>query len=105
VRIADTPPCGIFHWGAVAEYTDLTVVQGAYSGSTILVVHGCPELPRREYAEDGGTLESFRVGDYHLLQLTRRVPARGVLWGEVSPAAAEGPLYFCRAVDLYARCL
>src|SRR5512138_2917291 len=42
-----TPPpphCGYIHFGAVAEYSDLKIINGKYPYDTIYVVHGCPEL-------------------------------------------------------------
>jgi hypothetical protein len=70
--IQDTPGCGIFHWSAVAKYTDLQITSGIYPYDVVYVMHGCPELKRSEYAKDSGDLESFNVGDYHELHLTKQ---------------------------------
>ncbi len=71
LKYISTPPhCGYFHIGAVAEYTDLKIINGSYLQDKIYVVHGCPELARNEYANASGNLESFQIGDYHVLYLT-----------------------------------
>ena len=103
-RISSPPSCGYIHFGAVAEYTDLIVIEGKYAGGTIYVVHGCPELPRNEYAEDSGNLKSFQVGDYHLLRLhlTRDEPEKGMkVFSEGLELPKDATLYFCSQVDLY----
>jgi hypothetical protein len=68
--IEPAPGCGMFHFAEVAEYTDITVLRGAWSADRLRVVHGCTELPRSQYASGAGTLERFTVGDYHRLELT-----------------------------------
>jgi len=69
-NISTPSHCGYLHFGAVAEYTDLTITNGQYLGDKIYVVHGCPELSRNEYAEDSGNLAALQIGDYHVLRLT-----------------------------------
>ncbi len=99
VSILDTPGCGIVHWSAVAEYTDLQVINGTYPYNVIYVIHGCPELKRSEYAKGSGDLESFNVGDYHELHLTKEnVYQTMKLLNDPHPS---DQLYFCREVNLY----
>jgi len=114
--------CGYLHFGPLAEYTNLKILKGQYSKDTIYVVHGCPELTRSEYAKGSGTLESFQVGDYHLLHLTLQnvydigtiVPGEKlkhlyeVCKEESQGCTAEefvkrqnGTMYFASQVDLY----
>jgi hypothetical protein len=68
-RIVHTPDCGYIHFGALAEYDSVRVVQGVYNAKSIFVIHGCPELSRSEYAKESGSLQVFRIGDYHRLEL------------------------------------
>jgi len=70
INISTPPHCGYIHFGAVAEYTDLSITNGQYLRDKIYVVHGCPELSRNEYAEGSGNLAAFQIGDYHVLHLT-----------------------------------
>jgi hypothetical protein len=100
VRIEDTLQCGIFHFGAVAEYTDLTVLRGTYPYETIFVTHGCPELKRSEYAEGSGDLEVFRTGDYHELHLTQQNVYDVSTYPTDLKDLSEG-LYFSSVVNLY----
>jgi len=100
VRMSDPPDCGVFHFGAVAEYSDLTVLSGTYAHDVVFVIHGCPELRRSEYAAGSGDLESFRVGEYHELHLTsQNVNKVEIYPGDIKPT--EGLLYFCKTVNLY----
>jgi len=69
-QISTPPGCGEFLFGAVAEYTNLKILNGQYFKDTIYVVHGCPEIPRNNYANGSGNLAFFQVGDYHILHLT-----------------------------------
>lgn len=114
--------CGFIHFGAVAEYSDLKILEGKSSEDTIYVIHGCPELKRSEYAKDSGTLESFQTGDYHLLHLTLQniYHVEAIVFGErlerlndvclnlPAGCTAEelverqnGRMYFASQVDLY----
>ncbi len=100
IRIEHTPDCGILHLGATAEYSDLQVLNGIYPHRTIYVIHGCPELKRSEYGEDGGNLESFRAGDYHMLYLTKQNMYHVGTSFEGTPPENY---YFCKKVDLYTK--
>ena len=71
VSIEPSHGCGIFHFGEIAVYSRIKVLSGKWTPSTIRVVHGCSELPRSEYAAEAGSLEAFRVGDVHRLELSR----------------------------------
>lgn len=108
-RITQPVGCGYLHTGAIAEYTDLRVLKGKYLKDTIYVIHGCPELPRNEYAKGSGTLTSFQEGGYHLLHLTlQNVYEIGVVSSEgieisMDQIEREGMLYFCSQVDLYSQ--
>ena len=119
--ISTPPGCGYIHFGAVAEYSDLKIVNGKYPYDTIYVIHGCPELARSEYAKGSGTLTSFRVGDYHVLHLTLQnvYQIETIVTGEKlaklrdvcsldDPCSPEtlvqrqsGRMYFSSQVDLY----
>jgi hypothetical protein len=120
--ISDPPGCGIFHYGAIAEYTDLRIIHGPYFRDTIYVVHGCPELDRSEYAEGSGTLSSFQLGDYHILHLTsQNVYDIGTIYAGEEPEQLyevckddpcivdvfvqrqDGMMYFSSQVDLYSK--
>jgi len=70
-QIATCKHCGYFHFGAVAEYTDLEVVEGDFSQDTIYVIHGCPEMSRNTYAANSGDLEKIEIGARHLLHLAK----------------------------------
>jgi hypothetical protein len=70
VAIEPAHGCGMFYFAEVAEYTDITVLRGAWSSERLRVVHGCTEIPRSQYAWGAGTLERFTVGDDHRLELT-----------------------------------
>ncbi len=97
--IQNTPGCGVIHWSTVAEYTDLQVISGKYPYDVVYVIHGCPELKRSEYAQGSGDLESFNVGDYHELHLTK-----GNVYHTMDYSDEPYPkdrLYFCRVVNLY----
>lgn len=74
--------------GAVAEYVDVRVLDGEYSSQKILVIHGCPEIPRDNYAADAGDVEEFRAGDYHELKL---VPASRWDGDEIVPLVGKQP--------------
>ena len=100
-HINETLYCGIIHTGSIAEYSDLQVLDGSYFKKTIYVVQGCPELKRSEYSKNGGDLESFRVGDYHLLYLTKQNIYR--IEGFINDTRKGFPLYFCQRVDLYSK--
>lgn len=100
VHLAETVHCGRLHFGAVAEYTDLTVLSGTYTAPTIFVVQGCPEMPRNQYAEGSGDLEIFRGGDYHELHLTQQ-NLSGVAVQPGNLAVPAGGLYFCQTVNRY----
>ena len=99
--IQATPGCGLVHFSAVAEYTDLRVISGTYPYDTVYVMHGCPELTRRQYAQGSGDLESFNVGDYHELHLTKENVYHTM-------EHSNGPypkdrLYFSRVVNLHTK--
>ncbi len=100
IHIDKTPACGTGLWGAVAEYSVVTVQSGTYSEKTIHVVHGCPEIMRGEYIEGSGSLVSFQINDYHMLELTKQ----NVYDVTVYPGETEfsvDSIYFCKKVDPY----
>jgi len=65
------PACGFLHLAVVMRYRPISVSKGSFSGENLYVVHGCPDMPRRSYGADAGTLQAFRVGDRHHLVLSR----------------------------------
>lgn len=113
--------CGILHIGAIAEYTNLKILNGKYSEDKIYVVHGCPELARNEYADNSGSLISFHEGDYHILHLTSQnifrieivnsgdiqlpIDPSNVCQNRCNPEtlvqSQDGMMYFSSQVDLY----
>jgi hypothetical protein len=97
--IQSVPGCGIVYWSAVAEYTDLQVISGTYPYDVVYVIHGCPEIKRNEYAQGSGNLESFTVGDYHELHLTKE-NAYHTMDHSNGPYPKDH-LYFSRVVNLY----
>lgn len=98
-HIEKSPDCGLVHFGAIAKYTDLTVLQGAYTAKEIYVVHGCPEMPRQMYDKRSGDLDKFQVGDYHELHLTKtNVHHVESIVGD--KGASQEEIYFCRIVNL-----
>lgn len=68
------PDCGILHLAVVMKYQITKVLSGAHEESTLYVVHGCPALPRKDYAAEAGDVVRFQVGDVHRLSLTTRGP-------------------------------
>ncbi len=90
--------CGIIHGGGVAEYTDLIILSGVYYSDTIFAIHGCAELARSEYFKGSGNVESFNVGDYHELHLTKQNVYGIGVWPVGTP---EGSTYFCKIVNYY----
>jgi hypothetical protein len=70
LRAPTVPHCGGIHWGEVLEYEVVKVERGAFEGKRLLVMVGCPELSRRSYGADAGTLESFEAGALHRLELS-----------------------------------
>jgi len=70
-KIADSPGCGYYTLGVVAEYVEIKVLQGTWAQDRLLVAHACPELPRKEFSPHAGTLRSFTLGDVHRLELHR----------------------------------
>jgi hypothetical protein len=70
VAIEQPKGCGTFHFGEIAEYSDIKVISGTWTSDHVRVLHGCTEMSRREYSETAGTLDRFTVGDYHRLELT-----------------------------------
>jgi hypothetical protein len=66
--------CGHMHFVAVAHYDVVRVVSGRYEESEVMVIHGCPELPRTTYTAGAGSLERFDVGALHRLVLVPDIP-------------------------------
>lgn len=69
------PANDLYNYAYVMKYKVIQVVQGAYSGSEILVGHYNPRFGREEITDDqndkvGGNLKSYRVGDIHYLVLS-----------------------------------
>ena len=115
--------CGFIHFGGTAEYEDLQIISGKYSKDKIYVVHGCPELPRNEYASGSGSLTSFREGDYHVLHLTSKnvYQVGSIDWGSIQlpvdfskacpngctsetlVQSQNGMMWFSLQVDLYSK--
>jgi len=97
--IQPTVDCGIVHASAIAKYTDLQVINGTYPYDTVYVIHGCPKSKRSDYSPGSGNLESFKVGDYHELHLTKE----NVYHTMDYPNAPypKDRLYFSRVVNLY----
>jgi len=69
-RLGASLACGYYTTGAMAEYVDIKVISGSWSKNSILVAHACPELPREKMSKFAGSLDRFRVGDIHRLELT-----------------------------------
>jgi hypothetical protein len=94
-----TPPCGFFHSGADSTYGDVVVLSGSLESEEVVVIHGCPEIPRPEYAEGSGDLKAFRIGDRHRMVLTRR-NVYGVDRQLISIDGPPIPRFYCKAVFL-----
>ncbi len=92
--------CGLLHVGSLAKYNDIQFVDGKYNGSILHVIHGCVELSREKYDKDSGTLQHFKVGDYHRLVLTKKnIYKIEVDLKQFSSKSNE--IYFCKRVDLF----
>lgn len=104
VYLAVAPPCVHFHWGVVAQYSTLNVVEGSYSSDKVYVIHGCPEVKRTVYSERAGNLQAFHIGDLHRLRLTRmNIFKIGTIVDSDSSGRIEHPddqTYFAKTVDL-----
>lgn len=81
-----SPDCGDMHLAVVMKYEIAKVRSGTHPEATLYVVHGCPELPRKNYEAEAGTVTSFKVGDMHELSLTTHGP---FLNGEANDAFAS----------------
>lgn len=94
LRVSTQPHCGFQHTAGVMEYQVIRIDSGRLDGKTVLVAHGCPEIPRAQYRAGGGRLTSFRVGDVHRLELTRS-------WPDDGPEFVEGGMHpmWCRRAD------
>ena len=71
-------PCGYFLGSGVAGYRVHQVVAGTITEEEIAVAVPCPEISRPRYSDDAGTLQSFELGAYHLIELAqydRSLPA------------------------------
>ena len=71
-------PCGGFLGSGVAGYRVHQVITGTITEEELAVAVPCPEIPRPRYSDDAGTLQSFDLGAYHLIELAqydRSVPA------------------------------
>lgn len=107
-RMSNPGYCGYFYFGSVAEYEDLRVLEGSYPQDKVYVVHGCTEMPRAQFNPSSGSLDAFRIGDYHRLRLVKRnvynIEAISYgccgLSGMKPPAAA---IFFAVQVDLEKR--
>ena len=97
-HIAASPGCGGYHFGGVATYTDLEIVEGEYQHRSVEIIHGCPELSREDYAEGSGDLREFRAGDYHRLTLVDTRKFEGVVVEGKGKRTA--PRYYCEHVAL-----
>ena len=64
-------PCGGFFGSGVAGYRVHEVITGTISEEEIAVAVPCPEIPRPQYSDDAGTLQSFDLGAYHLIELAQ----------------------------------
>lgn len=77
-RIVNMPPnnadCGTFHFVVTVEYEVLSVTSGEFDGSRVMVLQGCPELPRSQYQEGAGDAGPLALGDVHALQLVPYAP-------------------------------
>lgn len=77
-RIVNMPTnsadCGTFHFVSTIEYEVLSVVTGDLEGARVMVLQGCPELPRIQYQEDTGNAGPLELGDVHLLHLVPNTP-------------------------------
>ena len=99
--ITVTPHCGTFYWGATAKYTDITILQGQYDYLSIFVIHGCPELAR---SADDGTLQKFKIGEYHRLVLTKENVHKIeniVSFDSSQLSITDSLTFFSRRVDLF----
>jgi hypothetical protein len=103
-RIVHTPECGHIHFGALSEYDDIKVIQGLYNSKSIFVIHGCPEISRTEYAKESGNLQSFRIGDYHRLELVKNniYKVGSIIDSDTTGKIvhADSLTYFAKTVDL-----
>ncbi len=71
-------PCGGFLGSGVAGYRVHQVITGTITEEELAVAFPCPEIPRPRYSDDAGTLQSFDLGAYHLIELAqydRSLPA------------------------------
>ena len=71
-------PCGRFFGSGVAVYRVHQVITGTITEEELVVAVPCPEIPRPRYSDDAGTLQSFDLGAYHLIELAqydRSLPA------------------------------
>lgn len=96
-KMGSAAPCGAFHLGAVGVYSDLTVIAGSYRRTTVRVIHGCPDLPRSDYAPGSGDVDEFRIGDHHRLTLVPKSEFTGTL---VRNPGIGRPRFFCTNVTM-----
>ena len=76
--ITPSIPCGGFLGSGVARYRVHEVITGSITEEEIAVAVPCPEIPRPLYSDDAGSLQSFDLGAYHLIELAqydRSLPA------------------------------
>jgi len=103
-RIVQPPDCGHIHFGALSEYDNIRLIQGVYNAKSIFVIHGCPEISRTEYAKGSGNLQSFRIGDYHRLELVKKnIYKVGIIIDSDTTGKivhSDSLTYFAKTVDL-----
>ena len=103
-RMSHSPDCGGLYFGVLAEYDSIKVIQGTFDAKSVFVIHGCPELSRKEFAKGSGNLHTFRIGDHHHLELVRNNIYK---IGNVIDVDTTGKImhpdsltYFAKTVDL-----
>ena len=100
-RIAQAPVnCSIYFTAVVAEYVDLKVVEGEpIRTKRVAVAHPCAEMARQTFSRSAGTLEAFRVGDSHRLELAHENPWPLLDFVFALDDPASAPDYYAVRVD------
>ena len=74
LSISHPPGCGYFRFSAVATYSVSKVLSGRAPDGFLRVAVPFPEIARPAYSADAGSLNSFNVGDTHILVLGSSPP-------------------------------
>ena len=85
------PHCGILHVIDVMDYELISVESGTVAKRRIRVAQGCPEMPRSMYDRGAGTLNLFKIGATHRLELNQKYPRDVTIHGADYWAATTDP--------------